>query len=127
MHLKKFECLPQFQSAYREFHSVETTLCRVYIDLICTKAEGGCSIFILLDLSAAFDTVDQDILLSDLQNLGVTGLALSWFETYLKDRGFRVTIDGKHSEPGCMKYGVPRGTILGPILFVIYTQLYNIC
>ena len=121
MHLKKFDCLPQFQSAYREFHSVETALCRVYNDLICTKAEGECSILILLDLSAAFDTVDQDILLSDLQNLGVTGLALSWFETYLKDRVFRVTIDGKHSEPGCMKYGVPQGTILGPILFVIYT------
>ena len=121
IHLQRFDCIPQFQSAYRKFHSVETALCRVYNDLICTTAEGDCSILILLDLSAAFDTVDQDALLLDLQNLGITGLALSWFETYLKNRKFKVTINGKHSEPGCMKYGVPQGTILGPMLFVVYT------
>merc|ERR1712237_219145 len=77
MHLQRFDCIPQFQSAYRKFHSVETALCRVYNDLICTTAEGDCSILILLDLSAAFDTVDQDALLLDLQNLCITGLALS--------------------------------------------------
>ena len=61
------------------------------------------------------------MLLTDLSNLGITGLALSWFETYLKNRCFRVTVDSNHSEPGCMKYGVQQGTILGPMLFVIYT------
>ena len=83
--------------------------------------EGDCSILVLLDLSAAFDTVDQDMLLTDLQTLGITGLALSWFETYLKNRSFRVTVDNNYFEPGCMKYGVPQGTILCPMLFVTYT------
>ena len=60
-HLKNFDCLPQFQSAYRQFHPVET-----YNDLICSKANGKCSILILLDLNAAFDTVDHHTLLCDL-------------------------------------------------------------
>ena len=106
-HLRRFSCLPQFQSAYREFHSVETALCRVYIDLIYTDTGGECSILYLLDLSAASDTVDQDMLLTDHENLDITGQSLSWFETCLGNRSFRVTVEGNHSEPGCMKYGVP--------------------
>ena len=120
-HLNNFDCLPQFQSAYRQFHSVETALCRVYNDLICNKAEGKCSILVLLDLSAAFDTVDHHTLLCDLENLGITGFALSWFKTYLTDRNFKVVVNDEESEIGNMKYGVPQGTILGPVLFIIYT------
>ena len=73
-HLNNFDCFfSQFQSAYRQFHSVEIASCRVYNDLIYNKADGKCSTLILIDLSAAFDTVDRHTLLCDLENLHITG------------------------------------------------------
>ena len=71
LHLSRFDCLPKFQSAYREFHSVETAICRVYKDLLINKSKNSCSLILLLDLSAAFDTVDHHLLLSDLEHSGI--------------------------------------------------------
>ena len=100
--------------------------------LVCNKAEGKCSILVLIDLSAVFDIVGHHTLLCDSENLGVTGLALSWFKTYLTDRNFKVIVNDEESEIGIMKYGAPQGTILGPKLFINYTlnlqymlKLYN--
>ena len=77
---------------------------------------------VLLDLSAAFDTVDHYILLQRLQSyVSVTGEALAWFSSYLKGRKQVVSIDGVNSEKSDLKYGVPQGSVLGPILFSIYT------
>ena len=109
-HFNNSDCLPQFQPAYGQFYSVEAALCRVYNDLICNKAEGKCSILILLDLSAAFDAVDHQILQYDLECLGITGFALSWLKNYLTDRNFKVIVNDEESELGSMKYGVPQGT-----------------
>ena len=120
-HLNNVNCLPQFQSAYRQLPSVETELCRVDNHLICNKVNGKCSILILLDISAAFDTADHHTFLCDLENLGITGFTLSWFKTYLTDRNFKIIVNDEESEIGNMKYGVPQGTILGPVLFIIYT------
>ena len=75
-HINNFECLPWFQSAYREFHSVETALCRVHNDLCKAISQSECSILILLDLSAAFDTIDRKLLLDDLKEWGIDGKAL---------------------------------------------------
>ena len=120
-HVNRFECIPSFQSAYREFHSVESALCRVYNDLIKNKANGGCSILILLDLSAAFDTIDIPLLLNDLEkNFGIEDEALSWIRSFLMGRNFSVLIDEVVSVEGSMKFGVPQGTILGPFLFTVY-------
>ena len=121
-HISKFECLPWFQSAYREFHSVETALCRVHNDLYKIKTQGGCSILILLDLSSAFDTIDRGLLLNDLKLWGIDGKALQWISSYLSNRKFRVTIDDTFSDEDTMQFGVPQGTILGPVLFIIYTS-----
>ena len=120
-YLDSFNALSKYQSAYREFHSVETALTKIYDDLIKSKAGGKCSLLILLDLSAAFDTVNHDILLQDLRNLGINGQVWNWFKSYLTGREFIVEIEGVVSERGIMCTGVPQGSILGPVLFIIYT------
>ncbi len=80
-------------------------------------------LFLLLDLSAAFDTVDHNILISRLETrFGVKGVALDWFKSYLADRFQAVKIDGTTSSPQNLKFGVPQGSVLGPILFCIYTS-----
>ena len=109
--MNNFNCLLQFQSAYRQLHSVEIALSRVYNDLICNKAEGKCSILVFLDLNAAFETVDHHTLLCDLENPGIIGFSLSWFKSYLTDRNFKGIVNNEECEIGSMKYGVPQGTI----------------
>ena len=82
-----------------------------------------CVILILLDLSAAFDTIDQDRLISRLESrFGVQGSALKWFEAYLSNRSQQVVVGNVLSEPSSLKYGVPQGSVLGPILYTLYTD-----
>ena len=77
---------------------------------------------LLLDLSAAFDTVSHTILLNRLQKrVGITGGALRWFQSYLENMKQFVRINNKNSKPVDLKYGVPQGSVLGPVLFSLYT------
>ena len=111
-----------FQSAYRQLHSTETALLRVQNDILEAVDSHGGAILVLLDLSAAFDTIDHEKLLRILeQSFGVTDDALNWFKSYLSDRTQEVVIDGKCSEIFTLLFGVPQGSVLGPILFTIYT------
>ena len=81
------------------------------------------SVLTLLYLSAAFDTIDHDILLHCLEHtFGLQGTAFAWFRSYLSDRTQTVPIDGRLSSPTIIHYGVPQGSVLGPILFFLYTQ-----
>ncbi|CAB4003826.1 Hypothetical predicted protein [Paramuricea clavata] len=106
---------PVLQSAYRHHHSTETALLKVKND-------------ILMNLSAAFNTVDHAILLECLHNdLGVSGTVLLWFSSYLSNRTQTVLIDDAYSDKFDVKFGVPQGLCLGPLLFTVYTsELFRI-
>jgi hypothetical protein len=122
-HVTQHNLLPCFQSAYRSHHSTETGLLRVLNDLLCSADDSNVSILTLLDLSAAFDTIDHEILLQRLRNVfGVHDLALSFLHSYLSDRTQSVLISGEQSDPAPLTFGVPQGSVLGPLLFLLYTQ-----
>ena len=111
----------QLESAYRKFYSTETALLRIQSDILSGLDEGNAAAILLIDMSAAFDTVNHNIMLSILtEYLGIQGKALQWFESYLSNRKQSVHIDGVSSEYHDLKFGVPQGSVLGPKLFSIY-------
>ena len=112
-----------FQSAYKENHSTETALVRVHNDILRALDNHEAVLLVLLDLSAAFDTVDHRILLDTLSlRFGVKGVALQWFRSYLNGRSECVFINGSTSTKHTPTCGVPQGSILGPLLFSNYTE-----
>ena len=111
-----------FQSAYRMGHSTETALTRIHNDILLAIDDDSCVILVLLDLSAAFDTVDYDILLGRLEHrFGITGKALSWLTSYLTDRTQFVKVANEHSTIRNLSCGVSQGSVLAPILYSMYT------
>lgn len=121
--------LDEFQSGFRAGHSTETALVKVLNDLFLASDSGRAVVLIMLDLSAAFDTVDHSILLKRLEcEVGFRGSALKWFHSYLKDRTFSVNFANVSSSVVPLKYGLPQGSILSPILFSLYMRpLGSIC
>ena len=120
-HLSNHNLLEKFQSGFRALHSTETALVKVTNDLLMTLDAGEPAILVLLDLSAAFDTVDHSILLSRLESwVGLGASALQLMRSYLSDRSVAVEIGNASSSATPLIHGVPQGSILGPLLFSIY-------
>jgi hypothetical protein len=121
-HLSANDLFLHFQSAYRKYHSTETALLAVHDHIISAMENGKVTALILLDLSAAFDTVDHSILLHRLQHwFGLSDSALHWFTTYLNPRTQSVCTNGTFSASTFLNCGVPQGSVLGPLLFTLYT------
>ena len=121
-YLHNSNLLPTLQSAYRRHHSTETAVTKVYSDILGAANDDKLSLFILLDLSAAFDLVDHSILLKRLESTyGFDGLTLEWFKNYMSDRSFNVRCSGTKSDSVNFSVGFPQGSVLGPLLFSLYT------
>ena len=111
------------QSAYKKLHSCETALTRVNNDILREIDKRSSVAMVLLDLSAAFDTVDHNILINRLNSkFGICGKALQWFKSYLSCRSQYVSINGCSSNVHSVNCGVPQDSVLGPLLYLLYTS-----
>ena len=114
---------PAHQSAYRKHHSTEAAIIKIMNDILLSMNDQHVTLLLLLDLSAAFDTVDNTLLLQSLQTkFGIHGTALDWLNSYLSGRTQQIVISGILSDQFLLSCGVPQGSCLGPVLFVMYTR-----
>uniref|UniRef100_A0A672H2B5 Reverse transcriptase domain-containing protein n=1 Tax=Salarias fasciatus TaxID=181472 RepID=A0A672H2B5_SALFA len=119
--LQEHDIYDIFQSGFRKHHSTETALLKVSSEILISADLGRYTVLVLVDLSSAFDTVDHQILINKLQDLiGLSGSVLKWFSSYLTGRSFSVSANNTMSEPASLQYGVPQGSVLGPLLFLLY-------
>ena len=120
-HICRNNLYPSNQSSYRKNYSTETALLRVKNDILLNMNKQHVTLLVLLDLSAAFDTVDHNVLLSRLYSkFGISGTAHEWFSSYLSGRSQRVMVQGNLSQNLNVDFGVPQGSCLGPLLFTVY-------
>ena len=127
-HVSANNLYPSLQSSYRKGHSIETALLKIVNDILLNMNKQLITLLVLLDLSTAFDTVDHNILIQRLTTkFGINGVVLNWFKSYLEGRSQHVSVQGSVSEKFDLKWGVPQGSCLGPLLFILYaSELFNV-
>jgi len=110
------------QYGFRPNHSTTHAVSKFTTDTMMSMEDKKSTLAVFLDLSKAFDTIDHDILLRKLEHYGVRGVALDWFRNYLSGRTQYVSFRGAKSATYDVNCGVPQGSVLGPLLFIIYTN-----
>lgn len=121
-YLKRYKIISKNQYGFQEKISTEDAIVSLTKKIYASLDNQLPSIALFLDLAKAFDTVNFKILFKTLENLGVRGKSLDLFKSYLTDREQKVKVNGKYSEPRSITCGVPQGTVLGPILYLIYAN-----
>lgn len=131
-YLQVNDILPSKQSGFRKGRGTVTALLDVVDDILAGQDVGEGAILVLLDFSRAFDTISPTLLLSKLAYYGFDSVSMKWFSSYLSNRTQSVEVCGgkginKYSSPAVVNKGVPQGSILGPILYILYSaDLANI-
>ena len=120
IYLNKHSSIYDHQFGFRKMHSCEHALLAAQSNLLDAMSRKQISLLLLIDFSKAFDMVDHGILLNKLEHYGIRGVALKWLTSYLNNRKQYVHINGTSSDVKLLEYGVPQGSILGPLLFIVY-------
>ena len=118
-YLKKY-ILSESQFGFREGHSTYMALLVLLENIVNTLVKGHSAVGLFLDLKKAFDTADHDLLLQKMNLYGIRGNVLNWFSSYLRNRKQTVIYNNHESDYKEIKCGVPQGSILGQLLFLIY-------
>ena len=122
-HTHKTSKLEDLQLAYRSDHSTEMALLKIKVDILENMDNQCVTGILLLDPSAAFDTVSKDILINHLHHwFGINGTPLAWINDYLSNCTQKVKMGNTESSPAVLAQGVPRGSVLGPILYILFTS-----
>ena len=115
--------MPDYQSAYQANYSCETLLLRVLNDILWVMEHKWVTAMIIMDLSAAFNTVDHNILLEVLnKKFGIEGTPLQWFSSYLRLRSYKVNISLNYSIEKQLQFSAPQGSCAGPTAYLVYVS-----
>ena len=117
--LEENNALYDMQYGFRSGRSCEHALLAANNEILSALGKKQIALLLLIDFSKAFDMVDHDIMIDKLEHYGIRGTANKWFKSYLSDRKQFVSIKGESSSKLPLKYSVPQGSILGPLLFII--------
>ena len=118
----KKNILYKFQSSFRKFHSTDSCLSYLQDKVAKGFDSGLLTGMILIDLQKAFDTIDHKILIEKMKCMGFSNDVTKWFESYLSKRMFSVHVEKSFSDKALISCGVPQGSILGPLLFLLYVN-----